>query len=507
MAWIGYFTAVPLALVVYALLNANTDLPHQAKATAAIGTLIGILWITEALPLAVTSLLPLVLFPLAGVLTFKEAAAPYADNLVYVYFGGFFIALAIERWQLHRRIALHTLRLVGTRPAFLVGGLMLATALISMWISNTATTAMMLPLGLSLVKLISEQAKQHQTQGLEERDAANFATCMMLGIAYAATIGGLGTLIGTPTNTTFAAAARDYGLKVGFAEWSIFATPLATVYLLITWVLLTKFLFRLPSIHVEHGGDLIHRELASLGPPTRGEIVVTIIFLTTASLWLLREPLVNWKWLLERWPQVARLDDGVIALLGAIALFAIPIDAKRGVFALDWDTAKRMPWGVLLLFGGGLSLALAVTRSKLADWIGKQVELAATSDAAQWLIEHSPVPNVLPLLLVIVVSGTVIFASEFTSNVATVAAFLPIMYSISQGLDCDPLLLMVATTVAASYAFMLPVGTPPNAIAFGTGYIKQTQMMKAGLCLNLMGIVLIPIAVYTLGRWVLGIRG
>jgi sodium-dependent dicarboxylate transporter 2/3/5 len=235
-------------------------------------------------------------------------------------------------------------------------------------------------------------------------------------------------------------------------------------------------------------------------------MVVTCVFLTTASLWLLREPLVKWPWLLERWPGVAKLDDGIIALVGALALFSIPIYPSRGVFALDWESAKRMPWGVLLLFGGGLSLATAVTKSKLADWIGQQVQIAATSDAGTWIVEHSPIPNVLPLLLVIVVVGTVIFASEFTSNVATVAAFLPIMYSISQGLDADPLLLMVATTVAASYAFMLPVGTPPNAIAFGTGYIKQTQMMRVGLVLNLLGIVLIPIAVYTLGKWVLGIR-
>jgi sodium-dependent dicarboxylate transporter 2/3/5 len=375
-----------------------------------------------------------------------------------------------------------------------------------MWISNTATTAMMLPLGLSLVKLISEQAAQHTQGGLEERDAANFATSMMLGIAYASTIGGLGTLIGTPTNAVFASQAEKYGLRVGFAEWSLFAAPLVSVYLLITWIWLTRFCFRLPNTQVEGGGKMIRGELAALGPPSRGEMAVSIVFVITASLWLFRELIVKWDWLVERWPTVTKLDDGIIALIGALALFAIPIDARRGVFALDWDTAKRMPWGVLLLFGGGLSLATAVTKSKLADWIGQQVAFAATSEAGTWIVEHSPIPNVLPLLLVVVVTATVIFASEFTSNVATVAAFMPVMYGISQGLDADPLLLMVSATVAASYAFMLPVGTPPNAIAFGTGYIKQTQMMKAGLFLNLIGIGLIPIAVYTLGVWVLGIK-
>lgn len=467
----------------------SSRLSHAARATAAITVLLGTLWISEALPMAATSLLPLVLFPLAGVLTFKEAAAPFADNSVYIYFGGFLLALAIERWNLHRRVALHTLLMIGTRPALLVGGLMLATALISMWISNTATTAMMLPLGLSLVALLAEQAQRHQVQTLTEDVAKSFATCMMLGIAYAATIGGLGTLIGTPTNTLLAGFAKEQGIALSFAGWMLFATPLSAIYLIVTWLLLTKVLYRLPSVEVPQSDQLIRAELTKLGAVSKGEAVVSCVFAATALLWLLREPLT--AALQTRWPQIAALDDGIIALCGALALFIIPIDWKRGVFALDWQTANRMPWGILLLFGGGLSLAAAVKQSRLADWIGVFV---ASYDQLSLLT------------LVVIVTATIIFASEFTSNVATCAAFLPIMFGVSEGLQADPLLLMVATTLAASCAFMLPVGTPPNAIAFGTGHVKQQQMMQAGLFLNLLGVVLIPLAVYTLGAWTLGIK-
>jgi sodium-dependent dicarboxylate transporter 2/3/5 len=492
----------------FALAAAGDNLAPAARTTAAIATLIGILWITEALPLAATSLLPLVLFPLCGVLTFEEAARPFADYLVFVYLGGFMLALAIERWNLHRRLALLTLLVVGTQPARLVGGLMLATAFVSMWISNTATTAMMLPLGLSLVALITEQARAHTTT-LGDRDAGNFATAMMLGIAYAATIGGLGTLIGTPTNIALAGFARSQGLTLGFARWMLFALPLVAAYLLATWLLLTKLHFRLPRLTVPAAGELIRRELAELGRLSRGELVVLVVFLLTALLWIVREPLVSWPWLVERWPAVASLNDGMIALAGAIVLFAIPIDTRQGVFALDWKTASKLPWGVLLLFGGGLSLAAAITKSKLAEAMGLGIAAAAASMKSQFggtPGDEEAWQTIAPLVVVVLVTLTVIFASEFTSNVATVTAFLPIMLGVSQGLGSDPLLLVVSTGVAASCAFMLPVGTPPNAIAFGTGYVRQSQMMKAGLWLNLLGVILIPLAVYTLGVWVLGIK-
>ncbi len=489
-AWAGLILAVPLALSAYFALAGRTDLTHPACATAAIAVLLGVLWISEALPLAATSLLPLVLFPLAGVMTFDEAAAPYAKDSIYIYLGGFIIALAVERWGLHRRLALHTLMWVGTSPRRLVGGIMLATAVLSMWISNTATTAMMLPLGLSLVALTRDHSgKGHQ---LSETDAQRFATSILLGIAYAATIGGLGTLIGTPTNVVFAGFAEQNGLAVGFGRWMLFGTPLAIVYLLFTWILLTRWMFPLPHAEIGDGLTMIRKELRELGPITRGELVVLLVAVLTASLWIAREPLQNTAWMQAQFPSVKKhFNDGMIALIGALLLFAIPVHPRRGIFAMDWETCKRLPWGVLLLFGGGLSLAEAVEVSKLADWIGLQV--------SAW-------GSISLVVLVIAVTATVIFASEFTSNVATVAAFLPIMLGVSKGLEADPLLLLIATTVAASYAFMLPVGTPPNAIAFGTGLIKQREMMRAGLVLNLLGVVLIPLAIYTLGVWALGIK-
>lgn len=492
-ATIGLFAAVPLALLAYAALHyTGAGLAHPAKATAAIAVLLGTLWLTEAIPLAATSMLPLVLFPLSGVLTFKQAATPYADSNIYIYLGGFIIALAIERWGLHRRIALHTLLVVGTSPGKLVGGIMLATAVLSMWISNTATTAMMLPLGLSLVALLRDHAAAHDAEGLDERSAADFATCLMLGIAYAATIGGLGTLIGTPTNTSFAAFAAANKLSVSFGRWMLFGVPLAFVYLMFTWLLLTRWLYKLPQSEMPDGKAMIRRELSALGPVTRGEWIVMAVFLSTAILWIVREPIQNSDAVKAWWPTLnEHYNDGVIALVGALVLFAIPIDLERGVFAMDWESCKRIPWGVLLLFGGGLSLAEAIQRSKLADSIGAGVE--------SW--------GYVPLwAMVVSVAAIVIFASELTSNVAIVNAFLPIMLAVSAGLSADPLLLCVATTVAASYAFMLPIGTPPNAIAFGTGLVKQSQMIRAGLCLNLLGVVMIPLAVYTLGVAVLGIR-
>jgi solute carrier family 13 (sodium-dependent dicarboxylate transporter), member 2/3/5 len=490
IAWAGLLAAPLAACATYVLLTWGTELPHVARATAAITVLMGLLWVTEALPLAATALLPLVLFPLAGVLPFAQAAAPYANSNIYIYLGGFIIALAIERWGLHRRLALRTLLLVGTSPQRLIGGMMLATALLSMGISNTATTAMMLPLGLSLIALT--QGTSTTRPPLPAEETSRFATSMLLGIAYAATIGGVGTLIGTPTNVVLAGFLTSKDLTIGFARWMVFALPLVALYLLLAWQLLTGWLFRVPARDLAEGPAILRRELDKLGPMTRGERAVLIVALGTALLWMVREPLQNAPWTQARFPEIGKyVNDGLIALLGALALFAIPIDLRRGLFAMDWETCKRLPWGVLLLFGGGLSLAEAVERSMLASAIGESV--------TAW-------GGFSILLLVIVVTATVLMASEFTSNVATVATFLPIMFGVSEGLRADPRLLLVATTVAASCAFMLPVGTPPNAIVFGSGHIRQRDMIRAGIGLNLVGIVLVPLVIYTLGVWVLGIR-
>ncbi|MFO0906330.1 MAG: DASS family sodium-coupled anion symporter [Pirellulales bacterium] len=477
------------ALGVYLLLVALAkDLPHPARVTATVGTLMAVWWVTEALPLAVTSLLPLSLFPLAGVLKLDEIAAPYADKNIFLFLGGFLIALAVERWNLHRRIALLTILAVGTRPDRLVGGVMLATAGLSMWISNTATAAMMLPIGISLATLLGEQlgrvvAAESGGRTNAEQATKSFATCLMLGIAYSASIGGLGTLIGTPTNVALAGFASKNGLTIGFGTWMIAMVPLVLVFEWIVWLVLTKWLFRIQVADLPGGRELIRSELRVLGPISRGEWVVMCVFALTALAWVVRDPLVHWAWLTTRIPMVGRLDDPIIAMLGATLLFILPVDAPRGIYAMDWETASKIPWGVLLLFGGGFAFSTAMMKSGLTEWLGRQIALLGD----------------LPAPLIILATITiVIFTTEITSNTPTILAFLPILFSVAKGLNIPPLELMAPATIAASCAFMLPVGTPPNAIVFATGKVTIAQMVRAGWVVNLIGIGLIFAAVYVM---------
>ncbi|MEO8495447.1 MAG: DASS family sodium-coupled anion symporter [Planctomycetota bacterium] len=476
-----------LALLVYLYLGSLDSLSPEAAKTAAIATLMAVWWMTEAIPLPVTSLLPLVLFPLCGVLELKDAAPPYANKFVFLFMGGFMIARAVEKWNLHRRIALLTVFGVGTQPARLIAGSMLATAGLSMWISNTAATVMMLPIGLSLVTLLSEQLQEADQQNGQA--GKNFATCMMLGIAYAASIGGLATLVGTPTNLFLAGFADEKHIAIGFGQWMLFATPLAAVLLVATWLLLTRLVFPICVKRLEGSHALIGAELAKLGRVSRGEWTVLVVFAATALAWVFREPLSNSRWLVESVPAIARLDDTIIALIGLTALFLIPVNLRKGEAALDWETAANIPWGVLLLFGGGFCLAEAVTESGLAQWIGTRVELLELSAFA----------------LMVAVVVMVIFLTELTSNTPTVATFLPILYGVARSSDVDPLLLMVPATLAATCAFMLPVATPPNAIVFGSGHIEIRSMVKAGWWLNLISIVLISLWMWLVGARVFGV--
>jgi sodium-dependent dicarboxylate transporter 2/3/5 len=502
VAWAGRLAGPVLAIGVYLLLGNAADLTPSGRSTAAVGTLMAIFWMTEALPLPVTSLLPLVLFPLCGVLSVKQSAAPYANPLVFLFLGGFLIALSIERWNLHRRIALLTVLAVGTNASRLIAGFMLATAFLSMWISNTATTVMMLPIGLSVIALVAQRPTVNGTAASDGQagggvadeavDASRLAVCLLLGIAYAANIGGLGTLVGTPPNLILAGFAREiYGIEIGFARWMGFALPLVAVFLVATWVLLTRVIFPLPWRDIPGSRELIRRELAKLGRMSRGEWTVTCVFAATALTWVIREPLTHWQWLLARVPAVGRLDDTLIALIGALLLFMIPVDARAGVFPLNWAAAKRLPWGVLLLFGGGLSLAEAVASSQLGGWIGSAVHQI----------------DQLPLVVIVVATvATVTLLTEVTSNTATVTTFLPVVGGVAVGIGADPLLLLAPATLAASCAFMMPVATPPNAIVFGSGRVSIGQMVKAGVCLNLFAIVAIPLLMYSTGVWLLGIR-
>jgi sodium-dependent dicarboxylate transporter 2/3/5 len=489
-ARIGLFAGPLLALAVfYFLPQGESGLASPARACGGVATLMAVWWMTEALPLEATALLPLVLLPLTGIYdssaAFKRAAAPYADPAIFLFLGGFMIALAIERWGLHRRIALLTLLAVGTSPSRLVGGFLLATGLISMWISNTATTVMMLPIAMAVVNLL------HGRMGAEPRDAANLASSILLGIAYAASLGGFATLVGTPPNIYFAGYMRDQGLPIDFGSWMLFATPLSWLYLLIAWLLLTRWLFPVSTKQIPGGRELIADEYRKLGTVSRGEWIVLTVFICTAGLWMFREPLIKWNWLATHLPIVKAIDDSFIAMAGAIALFLIPVDPARHVFALDWKTAVKLPWGVLLLFGGGLSLAGAMSDSGLARWIGQQVGILAG------------LPTYWQIVLIV---ALIVFTGELTSNLAAVVALLPILFEVARGLEVDPLLLCVPAVVAASCGFMLPVATPPNAIVFGSGHIKLGQMVRAGFILDLVAVVLVPAFTYLVGRALLGIK-
>jgi len=498
--WIGRFIAPPLAVAVYALLPDGAGaLETEGRAVAAVAVLMAVLWMTEALPLAATSLLPVVLFPLAGALPIREATAPYADPIIFLFIGGFMIALAMQRWDLHKRIALVVLRRVGTHPRTLVGGFMATTALLSMWVSNTATAVMMLPVGMSVLALVLGQGRDGDVSLDEvrpasstlEREHRNLAVCLMLGIAFAASIGSVATLIGTPPNLFFRGfMASTYGVEIGFGTWMLFGVPLAAAMLLVAWLLLTRVVYPPGDRELAGSREVIEEELAALGAMSRGERNVLVVFLVTAAAWVAREPLAGWEWLAERLPFVTRLSDAGIAIAAALALFALPVDVREGRFTLDWPTAKKLPWGVLFLFGGGLSLAAAVTTTGVDAWVGEQ--LAGL--------------GALPLVaLVASVAAVILLLTELTSNTATAATMLPILGGVAVALGLDPLVLVLPATVAASFAFMLPVATPPNAIVFGSGYVTIPQMVRAGVWLNLIGVVLVTAATFTLAALVFGL--
>ncbi len=438
--------------------------------TAAVALLMATWWITEAVPIPVTAMLPLALFPLLGILDMSQAAAPYADELIFLFMGGFFIAAAMERSGLHRRLALGIVAAVGTSPSRLVLGFMLATGFLSMWISNTATAAMMLPIALA----VSEMLRPKDQEG-----PFHFGVAMMLGIAYAASIGGVATLIGTPPNAVMAGAARELaGVRIGFGQWMLVGGPVAAIMLPLGWIVLTRILHP-PGRLAGDAADLIERERAGLGPMSRSERVVGTVFVLTALAWILRSPKTIGALHLPGLTTLAPgLRDSTIAMLAAVALFCVPIDARRREFALDWRTGSRISWGVLLLFGGGLSLARAMDQSGLAAWIGSFV--STLQSAPVWAV-------------ILVVVALIVFLTEITSNAATATMAMPIMAGAAVALGEPPVVLMASAALAASMAFMLPVATPPNAIVFSSGYLTIPQMAKAGLLMNLLAIALITL--------------
>lgn len=457
------------------LLPAPEGMSDAAWRTAAVGLLMATWWITEAIPIPATALLPLVLLPMLGVASIDDAASPYANPVIYLFMGGFLIAAALQKCGLHMRMALTIIRMGGVKPSQLIGTFMAATAFLSMWVSNTATVAMMLPLGVSIVALVH--------RGRTERTPADraFATALMLGLAYASSFGGLGTLIGTPPNALMAGFMREtYGVEIGFVQWMFLGVPLVMVGVPITWFVLTRIAFPVGDEPIAGGREIIHRELAALGRPSRAEWTVGLITALTAVMWIIR-PLVA--------DLIPGLSDTSIAIGGAALLFLVPINWRTLETALDWESAERLPWGVLVLFGGGLSLAGAIQATELSIWIG---------NALSWI-------GGWPLLPVtIVVTTVVVFLTELTSNTATAAAFLPVMASLAVAIGVDPMLLVIPAALAASCAFMMPVATPPNAIVYGSGQVTIPEMVRAGLVLNFLAIGLITALVLVLAPWVFG---
>jgi sodium-dependent dicarboxylate transporter 2/3/5 len=486
---LGRFAGLGLFLIVL-LAPPPPGLELPGWRAAAVGLLMAVWWMTEALPIAATSLLPLLLFPLLGILPIRQAAAPYANPLIFLFLGGFLIALAMERWELHRRVALLTIRAVGVRPSRVVAGFMIASAGLSMWISNTATAMMMLPIGLSVVQLVEGRKEDagdgEPGHGGEEKEGTNFAVCLMLGIAYACSVGGLGTLIGTPPNALFSAYVLEtWGVEISFVRWLAVGLPLTAVGLVVVFLVLVRWVFPLRLKELPGGRELIGRELAKLGPMSRAEKRVAAVFALTALLWVTR-PLIT--------RVLPGLSDAGVAIFGALSLFLIPAGgqgSKRRRALLDGGAFQRLPWRVLLLFGGGLSLASAIQGTGLAAWIGGRMEALAG-----W-----PVAAVALLVVAVIVLLT-----ELTSNTATAATFLPVLGSMALGLGQNPLLLLAPAVLAASCAFMLPVATPPNAIIYGSGQVTIPQMVRAGIWLNILFSLLVTLAAFTLVPLAFGVQ-
>lgn len=473
----------PVFFIVTLFFFSPEGLSKEGIAILASTIWIAIWWMTEAIPIPATSLLPIVLFPMTGGLEMGSTASAYGSDTIFLFMGGFVIALAMEKWDLHKRIALNIIAVIGTNMDRIVLGFMVATGFLSMWISNTATAMMMVPIGLAIIYQVSE-ALSDRPEIDTSRENFSFGKALMLGIAYSASLGGIATLIGTPPNTLLAGAIKDiYGYDLSFAKWMLFGVPLAWTFIMIAWFYLVKIGFPSKTKEMPGGKSMIENEKQKLGPASHEEKVVFTIFILAALAWISRSFILN-EYVNEN------IEDATIAIAAAIVLFIIPAKNVKGDHLMDWNSAVKLPWGILLLFGGGLSIAAGFTESGLSEWIGKQL---------------SGLQGVNIVLVITVVTTLVIFLTEITSNTATASMMFPIMASLSLALDIHPLGVMVAAAVAASCAFMLPVATPPNAVVFGSGYLRIPDMAKAGFALNILGILLVTLAIYILIPLVWGI--
>ncbi len=456
------------AFLIFTLLSSSPDgMSQSAWYMVGVALMMASWWIFEVVPIPVTSLLPIILLPILGITSIKEVTAPYAHPIIYLFFGGFMLGMAMERWNLHQRIALHIMIRTGTRPARQIAGFMIATAFLSMWVSNTATSVMMLPIGLSVAAIM----------GSEQQDNSSYSKALLLAIAYSASIGGLATLIGTPPNALLAAfLSETYQVDIGFAQWMLIGLPISLLMLLACWLWLTKFGFKLEDSENQAIEVILQKKLQDLGNMARGEKIVLTIFVLTALAWMCR-PLLQ--------ASIPGLSDPMIAIVAAVSLFIIPVKQVDGKthFVMTWDKSKDIPWGVFILFGGGLALAAQIKATGLADWVANAMMAVAGLPA---------------LLVVVIVVAVIVFLTELTSNTATAAGFLPLLGALAVSLGIDPVLLAAPAAMAASCAFMMPVATPPNAIIFGAGKLEIKDMIRAGFVLNLFGIMVVSFLGYYL---------
>lgn len=456
----------PLSFLFFLFLYRPEGLSTEGCAVLASTSWIAIWWITEALPIAVTALLPIVLFPLSGGLALSKTTAAYGHKFIFLFIGGFILAIAIQKWNLHKRIALTIIKIVGTKVTNIILGFMIATAILSMFISNTATAVMILPIGMAIV------AQLKNNPNTIEKENLIFGKALMLAIAYSASIGGMATIIGTPPNLFFVGIIKEsYGINISFSQWFKFGLPLSLLLLSICWIYLTKFAFKFEQKTFPGGSKLINDQLKALGKISYEEKMILSVFILTALAWICRS-LIN--------KFIPAIDDTIIAITSGIILFILPAkDRKKRL--LIWEDTVKLPWGILLLFGGGMALAIGFESSGLAVWIGSQLTL----------LENIPL-----IVLLLILIASVNFLTEITSNLATTAVLLPVLASLANAINVHPYLLLVAATVAASCAFMLPVATPPNAVVFGSGYLEINDMVKKGFWMNLISILILTLIVY-----------
>ena len=457
----------PLLFLAMQFFSPPAGMSESAYSLLSITLWMALWWVTESVPIAITALLPIILFPMTGAVDLQTTTASYGHKYIFLYMGGFMLAIAIEKWNLHKRIALNIIKIIGTNISKIILGFMVATAFLSMWISNTATAVMMLPIAMSIVAQLQDNPNTEKNENLI------FGKALMLSIAYSASIGGMATLIGTPPNLVFAGYVEEtYGIEITFLQWLKFGVPIAIPLLVIAWLYLTKFAFKFKQKEFPGGKEEINRLLVLIGPMKREEKLVSSIFVLTAFCWITRSFILQ-----EFFPFI---DDTIIAMTAGVLLFVVPAsDFKKRL--ITWEDAVKLPWGIILLFGGGMALAAGFQITGLASWLGAQM---------------SVFQGLSLLVLVFVIITLVNFFTEFTSNLATTAMLLPILAPIAISLNINPYMLMVACTIAASCAFMMPVATPPNAVVFGSGYLRIPDMIKSGIWMNIISILFLTLMVY-----------